>query len=159
MCDRDDVCFYYNLLKKHNDELKKKLLYYIPILESYICILTNIQSHGINKFDHKLIDISDELYNLIKSLISSHCEKCCDTPIIGLGVYLLHVRSKCRKYKYSFKRQNMACIATYCKPDGTVGYLKYKDILNLEGENMDEKINKLIGFKRFFQHLVDIIII
>lgn len=72
----DDICFYYKILYKHNNVLKKNICTYIQLLTAYICSLEKISQYSkgtINKID--FIQIPCDMYYLLKNLIPEKCEK------------------------------------------------------------------------------------
>ncbi len=178
-CHCDDLCFYYDILQKNNKELKKLICKYILLIESWICILTEIAKYGNVPIDQKIIIIPDELYYLVKNLIPKKCSKhhcsCSDHEYEldprGKGFYVLCVTDckcnvKCdwhnvckKQYKYKLKHISMACLAKYCLCHGGFDYLVYDDILFTIGPNFDinVKINQYVGFKVFFEILITLL--
>jgi hypothetical protein len=73
----NDICFYYNNMRKNNIQLRKNIIKYMSILDAYICMLEQIaKTNGsYNKCDD-LIVIPNELFMLIKSLLN--CNDCDD---------------------------------------------------------------------------------
>jgi hypothetical protein len=87
MCNCDDICFYYGMLKKHNKILAELLHKYIEILENYICLLQQLSRFGQTVPDkmNEVIVIPDELFYLVKNLIPKKCNhhNCADSCADG----------------------------------------------------------------------------
>jgi hypothetical protein len=154
------------------------------MIENYVCILMAISSSNDFNINDDLFDIPSDLCKLIKSLISEKClghndclcstyfpvDQCMMIDGSEYGIYSIHIsdgicndcdecNDECNNEccEEIFKQRNFACAAKYCKLDGTEDYLDYSDICFSHTNNINEQINKYVGFKNFLNDLLDLL--
>jgi hypothetical protein len=174
MCLCNDICYYYELLIRHNTELKKSLCKYINVVEAYICTLSGIRDESIRMIDPNLIKPPSELIEVAHNLLTDNddymieCE--CNDEKNKYTVFVLVIyecensnENRCNKScnrscSYVFKKKNVSCLAKYCDKYGNMVQLCAEDIpTNVCGSSVNEQINKYIGFKQFLQDLVEVL--
>jgi phosphomannomutase len=195
MCLCSDICYYYDILLRHNTELKRILCKYIDVIEIYICTLSDIQYDGVKilnpdalKPPQELLDLihglladvpnplcgsndnnvmkdidntnskelNEKKYSVFSLYISEEKEKCNNDEKNNKNIFI-----KCKKgthkkiYKYIFERKDVSCIAKYCDKNGNVLQLKANDIFFCS--DINEQVNKYVGFKHFLKNLSEIL--
>lgn len=178
MCECANICMCYKMLKKHNESLCKIIKKHISTIESFICALNIIADHDMSNHDNVGIEVQQDLIGLIKNLIPKKCtndpkkendlhchctDLCYELEEDYSAFYVIDFRTCNDKYgrkcKCKLKYISLACLARFQNEKCEYEFLCSDDILFNPTDNIgiQRKVNQYIGFKNFFETIIELL--